>query len=165
MNIGTASLTLLGVFVFIYVLTVVRTWKWNSNPGFNSLRGLALPSGSIRGLIAFMVIGGFLVFAFFGVNIFPTEITSPDGTITKGYDASLFNTVLTAFGTLTGAVAGFYFGGRGAQPKPEEPKLEEPKLEEPKSKEPKSKEPKSKEPKSKEPKSEEPNPEEPNPNR
>ena len=151
MNIEKAIYILFGLFVLIYVLTVIRTWNWNNHPSFQSLKGLALPKGSIRGLIAFLVLGGFLLFAFLGIHIFPTEVIkeTADGvkTTTKGYDASLFNTVLTAFGTLTGAVAGFYFGGRGAQREPEEPKPQEPKTEEPKPQEPEMEEPETEEPK------------------
>ena len=127
MNIQYAFLVLISAFAGIYFLTLIRTWSWDKKPAFQSLRGLALPNGSIRGLIAFLIIAGFLVFAFFGVHIFPTEVieVAKDGTktITRSYDDALFNTVLAAFGTLTGAVTGFYFGGRGAQPKPE-PEIE-----------------------------------------
>ena len=118
-----ALFILFGIFLLIYATTVLRTWTWNDNPNYSSLRGLALPNGSIRGLIAFLVIGGFLIFIFVGANIFPTEISITDEqgvtTVTKAYDEHLFTTILSAFSTLTGAIAGFYFGGRESQPTPE----------------------------------------------
>jgi hypothetical protein len=93
------------------------------------LKGLALPKGSIIGLIAFLVVGGFLIFAFFSKSALSTtteEIVTANGQVimrtdtlakplmTTKTDTSLFTTVLTAFGTLTGAVTGFYFGGRSS---------------------------------------------------
>ena len=71
--------------------------------------------------------GGFLMFAFFRKPALSTiteeivtanwqVIMSPDTPakplMTTKTDAGLFTTVLTAFGTLTGAVTGFYFGAR-----------------------------------------------------
>ena len=53
-------------------------------------------------MIAFLVVGAFVIFVFFG-----KEATCKDD--------ELYRTVLTAFGTLTGAVTGFYFGGRGSE--------------------------------------------------
>jgi hypothetical protein len=97
-----------------------------ANPEF---KDLALPEGSIRGLIAFLVVGGFLIFAFFGKPALPTateEIVKANGQVimntdmlakplmTTKTDISLFPTVLTAFFTLSGAVTGFYFGGRSS---------------------------------------------------
>jgi hypothetical protein len=52
-------------------------------------------------LIAFLVVGAFVIFVFFGRRAVD--------------DDDLFTTVLTAFGTLTGSVTGFYFGGRASQ--------------------------------------------------
>lgn len=118
-----ALVLLFGIFLIIYGTTVKRTWDWNSNPNYSCLRGLALPNGSIRGLIAFLVIGGFLIFIFVGPKIFITEVTVTDAsgveTVTTAYDEHLFTTILSAFSTLTGAIAGFYFGGRESQPIPE----------------------------------------------
>jgi len=55
-------------FLMVFLFTLKRTWEWGEgekkvNP---ALKGLALPEGSIRGLIAFFVVGGFLISAFFG---------------------------------------------------------------------------------------------------
>lgn len=116
-------------FLMVFLFTLKRTWEWREdekkvNP---ALKGLALPEGSIRGLIAFLVVGGFLIFAFFGKPALSTtteEIVTANGQVimspdtpakplmTTKTDTSLFTTVRTAFGTLTGAVTGFYFGVR-----------------------------------------------------
>ena len=89
----TAFLTL------VIVLAYWRSRKWTEEP----LRGLALPKGSVRSVLAFAVIGAFVVFIFFGEDVVADE----------NYDA-----VLTSLGTLTGAVTGFYFGGRSSQQPP-----------------------------------------------
>ena len=75
------------------------------------LKGLNLPEGSIRGMLALMIIGSFIIFLVLGPG---TERMSDH-----------FDKILVAFGTLTGAVIGFYFGNRGTgasptstQPKP-----------------------------------------------
>lgn len=107
MNSLYVSLILLVVvFLVIYVVTIIRTRRWKQNVKEAPLKGLALPDGSIRGLLAFLVVGAFVLFIFFGKEA--VGVTQADGTI----DTSLYTTVLTAFGTLTGAISGFYFGSR-----------------------------------------------------
>lgn len=59
------------------------------------LRGLNLPRGSIRGMLALLSIGSFLIF------------------LVLGHNAANFSEVVTALGTLTGTMTGFYFGNRG----------------------------------------------------
>jgi len=59
-------------------------------------------------LIAFLIVGGFVIFVFFG-----KEAVDKD---------DLYTTVLASFGTLTGAVTGFYFGGRGSEARDKPPK-------------------------------------------
>ena len=122
------GLSILGViFLVIYAVAMWRTRNWERGTKDKDkdppLKGLALPEGSIRGLIAFLVVGAFVLFAFFGkdavsyttqeVNKYDTGGNLVETSTTE--DTTLFTTVLTAFGTLTGAVAGFYFGGRSAQ--------------------------------------------------
>lgn len=121
------GLSILGViFLVIYAVAMWRTRKWERGVKDKDkeppLKGLALPEGSVRGLIAFLVVGAFILFAFFGkdaVSYTTQEINKFEGgnlvETTTTEDTTLFTTVLTAFGTLTGAVAGFYFGGRIAQ--------------------------------------------------
>ena len=70
----------------------------------SELRGLNLPRGSIRGLLALLAVGSFVIVMVLGAPVL----------------GSSFDTVLAAFGTLTGSIIGFYFGNRGATPQPSE---------------------------------------------
>jgi hypothetical protein len=97
--VGLAVLA--AILVAIYATALWRTQLWTQGSSKPALKGLALPEGSIRGLIAFLVVGAFVIFVFFGRRAVD--------------DDDLFTTVLTAFGTLTGSVTGFYFGGRASQ--------------------------------------------------
>ena len=63
------------------------------------LKGLNLPAGSIRGMLALMSVGSFVILLVLG----------PGAPEMKEY----FDKALAAFGTLTGAIIGFYFGSRG----------------------------------------------------
>lgn len=64
------------------------------------LRGLNLPRGSLRGILALLTIGSFVNVMVLGAPFLGEH----------------FENVLTAFGTLTGSIVGFYFGTRGATP-------------------------------------------------
>ena len=111
-----------GVLIAMYVGALVRGYTSDAT----ALKGLGLPEGSIRGLIAFLVLGGFVLFIFFGKDVLSDTVVLTDsagvpltnaaGNVVTETDNSLFNTILAAFGTLTGAVTGFYFGNRGAAP-------------------------------------------------
>lgn len=61
------------------------------------LKGLNLPEGSVRSILALITVGSFIIFLVLGSNM-------PN-----------FDNVVSAFGTLTGAVIGFYFAHRGAK--------------------------------------------------
>ena len=69
-------------------------------------RAFNLPRGSIRAMLALFSIGSF-------VNV----LALGPGTIPDEY----FDQVVTAFGTLSGTILGFYFGGRTANPPPPPP--------------------------------------------
>lgn len=60
---------------------------------------LAIPTGSVRSLLALTIIGGFVVFLFFG----SAAIGSDD-----------FDKILAAFAALAGSATGFYFGSKKA---------------------------------------------------
>ncbi len=62
------------------------------------LKGMNLPEGTIRSMLALIIIGSFVIF------------------LVLGSELKNFESVVTAFGTLAGAVLGFYFAHRGAQP-------------------------------------------------
>ena len=125
---------LASMFLLVFLLALGKTWDWGREGKKTEppLKGLGLPEGSIRGLIAFLLVGGFLVFVFFGRPLLSTTVQEPlvvnekvvmepagEGepatpVMIQKPDSTLFTTVLTAFATLTGAVTGFYFGGRGS---------------------------------------------------
>ena len=66
------------------------------------LRAFNLPLGSIRGMLALLAVGSFVI------------------VLTLGGEAiANFDQVVTAFGTLTGAIIGFYFGGRSSTANPD----------------------------------------------
>ena len=70
-------------------------------------RGLGLPRGSIRGMLALWMVGSYLLFLVFAPILATT--TSSENVVDQ---------VLTAFGPLVGAVLAFYFAGRSATPSP-----------------------------------------------
>ncbi|MDE0330269.1 MAG: hypothetical protein OXL41_00215 [Nitrospinae bacterium] len=79
-------------------------WARRSDESSNSLRGLNLPRGSVRAMLALLIVGSFVNILVFGAKVFSNHYTQ----------------IITAFGTLAGAVVGFYFGGRQASPPPGE---------------------------------------------
>lgn len=87
-------LVLLGMPIYSYIAGKITPEKQAD------LKGLNLPEGSIRGMLALIIIGSFIIFLVLG------PVTEERG--------EYFDKILTAFGTLAGAVIGFYFGNRGA---------------------------------------------------
>ena len=89
------------VILLLAVLAPFYAYKfWKSGDGESPLRGLGLPSGSVRAMLALFIVGSFVNVLVFGVNVLGEN----------------FEQVITAFGTLAGAVTGFYFAGRTATP-------------------------------------------------
>ena len=80
----------------LYAVWVSRKQAPGAGP---KLKGLGLPEGSIRGMLALMSVGSFVILLVLG----------PGAPEMKEF----FDKALAAFGTLTGAVIGFYFGNRG----------------------------------------------------
>ena len=98
-----------GIFLilvfFLYPLICKRIMccKKNDNIDLPPLKGLNLPEGSVRAMIAIAIIGSFLIILSIGPLVFK--------------NSDHFNTILAAFGSLSGAVLGFYFGSRGSEQK------------------------------------------------
>ncbi len=69
-----------------------------ASDGKTELKGLALPAGSVRSMLALMTVGVFVVVATFGGAALGSE----------------YERVLTTLATLAGPVLGFYFGSRGS---------------------------------------------------
>lgn len=70
------------------------------NGTLEDIKGLGLPKGSVRAMLALLIIGSFVNILVFGSSVVPGE---------------QFDQVVTAFGTLAGAATGFYFAGRGGE--------------------------------------------------
>ena len=68
----------------------------------SELRGLNLPRGSIRSMLALLAVGSFVNVLVLGAPVLGGH----------------FNSILAAFGTLTGSIIGFYFGNRSATTPP-----------------------------------------------
>ncbi len=85
-----------------------KAWKHELDK--TELRGLGLPRGSVRAMLALWIVGVYLLFL----------ILIPAFALANRAD--LVNTVLTAFGPLVGAVAAFYFAARTAAPAPDDEK-------------------------------------------
>lgn len=69
----------------------------------NDSRALNLPRGSIRAMLALAIVGSFVILLVFAPFL--------------AVNASVLDKVIVAFGTLSGAVTGFYFGGRASSPR------------------------------------------------
>ena len=74
----------------------------------NERRGLGLPRGSIRGMLALWMVGSYLLFLVF----------APALAKTKDFSEETVEAVMTGFGPLVGAVLAFYFAGRSATSSP-----------------------------------------------
>ena len=68
----------------------------------SELRGLNLPRGSVRSMLALLVVGSFIIVLVLGGPVLEDN----------------FEEIVTAFGTLSGSIIGFYFAHRGAAPLP-----------------------------------------------
>ena len=79
----------------LLVAPIYAAWRSRSQHS-GPLKGLNLPEGSVRAMLALLIVGSFVNVLLFGVN----EL------------GDSFEQVVTAFGTLAGAVTGFYFAGR-----------------------------------------------------
>ena len=82
-----------GILVILYVVTAFRT-----NEADRSLP-LAVPKGSVRAILALLIVGGFVIFLFFG---------------SVAMEEKIFDKILTAFAALAGSATGFYFGQRAS---------------------------------------------------
>ncbi len=93
-------LVTVGAAVYAFRVGTKNGSKGVVNQG--ELRGLNLPRGSLRGILALATIGSFVNVMVLGGPLLGDN----------------FDSILAAFGTLTGSIVGFYFGTRGATPPP-----------------------------------------------
>ena len=98
------TVTELVLVILVFVAMPIYSWcvsKNAKNPTeLPQRKGLNLPAGSVRSMIALLVVGSFVNFLIFGGSVLATH----------------FDKILAAFGTLSGSVIGFYFGNRSAEP-------------------------------------------------
>ena len=105
------------LLIALVILPLYAAWKAQARQDL-PLKGLALPQGSVRSMLALTVVGSFVVFLIFG------GVSLPSGT--------RFTEIVAALTGVAGTIIGFYFGSGGsgttpdqrhepAQPKPVTP--------------------------------------------
>ena len=86
------------LLVFI-ALPIYAIWKAKTAADV-VLKGLALPQGSVRSMLALTVVGSFVIFLVFGGAALPT--------------GTRFTEIIAALTGVAGTVIGFYFGSGGS---------------------------------------------------
>jgi hypothetical protein len=114
----------LGVLLGFTLVWIILAYIFNKGNAGAPKRGMGLPRGSIRSIIAVWVIGAFIVFVFFGRDALAEAAQSNDTSTDDIYEK-----VLVSFTTLVAAISGFYFGARTGQrlesPSEDEPTTDE----------------------------------------
>ena len=87
------------LFIVLIVLPIIAICR-SRTLGDVQLKGLALPQGSVRSMLALTIVGSFVVFLVFGGMVAPT-----DGNFTE---------IVAALTGIAGTVVGFYFGSGGS---------------------------------------------------
>ena len=87
-----------GLIFLILLIAPIYAIKRSKSEDSATLKGLNLPEGSVRAILALLIVGSFVNVLLFGPNLLGNH----------------FEQVVTAFGTLAGAVTGFYFAGRSS---------------------------------------------------
>ena len=87
------------LLIVLVALPVYAAFKGNDE-GDLSLKGLALPQGSVRSMLAITVVGSFVVFLVFGGIAFPEN--------------NHFTEIVAALTGVAGTIIGFYFGSKGS---------------------------------------------------
>lgn len=90
--------SILLVIVLIGYPLLARFWRLPSSPA--PPRGLNLPQGSVRSMLALTSVGTLVVVATFGAHAFTAE---------------QYERVITVLSALAGPILGFYFGSRHAE--------------------------------------------------
>ena len=90
------SVLLLIVLVALPIYAACKSKSQDNLP----LKGLALPQGSVRSMLALTVVGSFVVFLVFGGPVFSEN--------------DRFTEIVAALTGVAGTIIGFYFGSRGS---------------------------------------------------
>ena len=88
------------LIITLVVLPAYAAWRQRAGDQA-ALKGLALPQGSVRSMLALTVVGSFVVFLVFGAPAMPA-------------DSGRFTEIVAALTGIAGTVVGFYFGGNGS---------------------------------------------------
>ena len=91
------------LILIVFVGLPLLSWLIGRGNGAE-LRGLNLPRSSVRSMLALFIVGSSVNFLLFG---------------SAAVGDTSFDQVMAGLGTLSGAVVGFYFGGRTAASPPE----------------------------------------------
>ena len=94
MPLIAAASALAAVLLVMYLATMIRTRKQKEMSA-----PLGVPPGTVRALLAILIVGGFVVFLFFG---------------SEAVHGDTFDKVIAAFAALAGSATGFYFGSRAS---------------------------------------------------
>jgi len=108
-NLFLLAQVIIAIVVLVALPLLARSKSGATGPS-NNLRGLNLPNGSIRAMLALWIVGSYITMLAFAPFLF---IKSPDP---NQVNSEVFETVITAFGPLVGATIAFYFAGRSAKP-------------------------------------------------
>lgn len=95
-------------FIVLVALPLLARCKSGTTVSSNEVRGLNLPRGSVRAMLALWIVGSYITLLAFAPFLFPA--TTEDDKV----DPEVLQTVITAFGPLVGATIAFYFAGRSA---------------------------------------------------
>ena len=87
------------LIIVLVALPAYAAWKGRAQDGL-SLKGLALPQGSVRSMLALTVVGSFVVFLVFGGSALP--------------EGARFTEIVAALTGVAGTIIGFYFGSKGS---------------------------------------------------
>ena len=87
------------LFIVLVVLPIIAICRTRTQDAAQ-LKGLALPQGSVRSMLALAIVGSFVVFLVFG-----GMVASKDGYFTE---------IVAALTGIAGTVVGFYFGSGGS---------------------------------------------------
>ena len=91
------------IFIFYpFILWICRRPYFLKGQQIPPLKGLALPQGSVRAMLAIAIIGSYLIILYYSA-------------LCNEINKEKLNLVLAAFGSLSGAVVGFYFASRGSE--------------------------------------------------
>ena len=121
-------ITILGMVVlfvlllFVFTITYI-TYRKNWQVKQSELRGFSLPNGTIRSMLALLIVSFYLIFIIFGYSfIFDIYEDMDEPLNEKALDnvSNIYQSILTAFTGLSAAVVGFYFGGRSSTSAPQD---------------------------------------------